>query len=108
MQSCSQSTEVIFLTKCKLLIGAFCLNQLREVKYQTEKYCKFKTRTYWLLQAVPNKFSAYYSTFSDQFLDVSLFQFTYDLMLLPNRCFVKITKLLRIEIITRTDIKSHL
>lgn len=94
MRSCSQSTEMIFLIECKLVIAAFCLNQLREVQHQTEKYCRFKTRTYCVLRAVTNKFSAYFSTFSDPFLDVSLFWFTYDLML-PNKCFVKITKLLR-------------
>jgi len=66
---------MIFLIECKLVIATFCLNQLREVKHQIEKYCKFKTRAYSLLQAVPNKFSAYYSTSFDQFLDVSLFWF---------------------------------
>lgn len=72
MQSCSQSTEMIFIIECKLVIAVFCLNQLRKVKHQTEKYCRFKTRTYCLLQAVPNKFFAYYSTFSDQYLDFGL------------------------------------
>lgn len=72
MQSCSQSTDLIFIIECKLVIAVFCLNQLRKVKHQTEKYCRFKTRTYCLLQAVPNKFFACYSTFSDQYLDCGL------------------------------------
>lgn len=54
MRSYSQSTEMIFLIECKLVIAAFCLNQLREVKHQTEKYCQFETRIYHLLQAVIN------------------------------------------------------
>lgn len=62
MQSCSQSTEMISIIECKLVIAAFFLNQLREVKHQTEKYCKFKTRTHFLLQTIPNKFCAYSCT----------------------------------------------
>lgn len=72
MQSCSQSTEISVI-ECKLVIAAFFLNQLREVKHQTEKYCKFKTKTYCVLQTVPNKLCAYSSTFFDQFLDASQF-----------------------------------